>query len=176
MYKISLNNSAGFISIGIILLFIVILGGRVYSYKKGNKNSKKDLFSIVIGGIVGVLVVCAIVVMPMLNGISIQNNMLKVKFMSAFTTREITGEDVLEARVIDLNEETEYKPVNRTFGMGIGNYKEGKFKLANGEFALVYINSDKVLFIELEEEYLIVAPDNFEEFVQDFNENIFTIN
>lgn len=176
MYKISLTSSSSVFSIGIIILIIAILFERVYSYKKGNKNSKKDLIGIITGAIAGVVVICAIFILPLLNGIKIEKDVLSARFMSGFTSIEITENEILYAKVIDWKEEKEYKPTKRTLGTGIGDYKEGRYKLANGESALVYTNSTKVLLVELEDKYLLFAPDDFNDFVQNFNENIFTLN
>ncbi|GAA0177484.1 hypothetical protein SH2C18_07100 [Clostridium sediminicola] len=176
MYKISLAGSSSFFTIGITIFIIAILFERIYSYRKGSKNSKKDLIGIITGAIAGVVVIGAIFIMPLFNGIEIEKDVLSAKFISGFTSIQVTDNEILNAKVIDWNEEKEYQPNKRILGTGTGSYKEGKFKLANGESALVYTNSTKVLLVELEDKYLLLAPDNFDDFVQNFDQNIFALN
>lgn len=76
----------------------------------------------------------------------------------------IQREDIINVYVADWATDGELEPARRTNGTAMGNYRLGKFKLKNGESAIIMANSTRVLCIELEDKYLLLAPDNFEEF------------
>lgn len=171
MYTISLSGSSNFFKIGIVVFVVLIFVERLYRAK----NSKKDMFSAIIVGIVGLILLVSFVILPKLNGIKIEEGILKSTFATGFTKVEITKEDIQDAFVIDWIKDSEFKPSRRTLGSSFGNYNEGRFKLNNGSKALVYTNKTQNLCIQLEDKYLLLGPDNFEEFVEDFSQNIFKI-
>lgn len=176
MYKISYTAMSSIISIVVIFIFFISYIGTILKYKKNRKNNtRNDIITIIILTIVGIMLISLFFVLPLFNGVRIENGHLKVIFTTGFSKVDITEDDIIRVEVVDINIQEEYKPVTKNFGTGINNYKEGRFTLKNGEHALVYINEEKVLLIETNDKLLLLAPDEFTEFLSDFEENITNI-
>lgn len=61
------------------------------------------------------------------------------------------------AKILNLNTMKEYKPKIRKNGIGLPGYKEGWFKLKNGEKALLYVtDSSKVAYIPTKDSYSVL--------------------
>ncbi len=70
------------------------------------------------------------------------------------------------ARILDLDQEPEYKPRWRTFGTGLPGYKAGWFRLRNGEKALLSLtDTHRAVYIPTREGYALLLspaqPDSF---------------
>ena len=79
---------------------------------------------------------------------------------------------VENSRILNLNVDSELKPVRRTNGIGLPGYSEGWFRLANGERALLFV-SDRVnvIYLPTTEGYsVLLSTVNFEEFLESLSE------
>ena len=85
----------------------------------------------------------------------------------------IYEEEIVEAFVVDWDENTSLRPVIRTAGTSIGSYKTGWFKLNNGSPALLVTSSPKNLCIRTTQGlYLLLHPEDFAEFLEQFNNTL----
>jgi len=73
-----------------------------------------------------------------------------------------------KARIVDLREEAELKPVLRANGIGVPGYQVGWFRLNNGEKALLYMTDEsKVTCLPTTESYaLLLSVESAEEFLE----------
>lgn len=87
-----------------------------------------------------------------------------------FYQRLIPAESIIvaESMHIDIGEESPYKPVHRTNGIGLPGYASGWFKLRNGERALLFItNPLRVAYIATREGYsVLLSVQETERFLQ----------
>jgi len=61
------------------------------------------------------------------------------------------------ARLVDLNESTEYQTARRTVGTGLPGYRAGWFRLRNGEKALLYVTDPtRVVYIPTRAGYSVM--------------------
>jgi len=102
-------------------------------------------------------------------------------FISSEESRVMIGENLKVhtppyAREIVQREEQDLRPKIRTGGTALGGYRVGNFKLANGRSALIMANDTRVVAIELEDKYLLLAPDDFERFVIELNDRFVPVN
>ena len=79
---------------------------------------------------------------------------------------------VENSRILNLNVESEFKPVRRTNGIGLPGYGAGWFKLANGERALLFVTDRiNVVYMPTTEGYsVLLSTVNSEEFLESINE------
>jgi hypothetical protein len=77
--------------------------------------------------------------------------------------------EILGAFVVDWRDERSFRPKWRTGGVAFGGYRVGRFKLENGSPAVIMASGTKVLVIELEDKYLLLAPDDFDGLVAEVN-------
>lgn len=176
MYKVSMVGRGSYISIIILVALFILCIQRIVSYKRGQAKSKKDLIAVIVLIGVTILMTVMLFIIPSTNKITIRDNELTARFASAFTKIEITSEDIIDARIIDWNNEKDYEPMIRNMGTSTGDFKEGKFTLRNGANALIYTNTSKVLLIKLDDRYLLLGPDDFTGFIEDFKNEIYQLN
>lgn len=90
------------------------------------------------------------------------------------TRRTVFKEDVVRAFIADWREEGDLRPVLRTCGAHLGDYRVGWHLLANGERALLLSLSPVNLVLETREGYyILMSPPDFEVFVEVF-ESLFS--
>jgi hypothetical protein len=64
---------------------------------------------------------------------------------------------IAEARIVDLASEPALRPVLRTNGVGLPNYKVGWFRLRDGERALCFLTrTDSVLYLPTTKNYTLL--------------------
>jgi hypothetical protein len=74
--------------------------------------------------------------------------------------------DVDKARVLEQLGGSELRPVARTNGLGLPNFRSGWFRLANGEKALLFVSSERVVYVPTRDGYsLVVSPADPEGFL-----------
>ena len=79
--------------------------------------------------------------------------------------------DVVDIGVVDLREYSDLKPVTRTSGTGLPEYKLGWFRVANGAKAFLSVSPDRAVFIKLRDKrYVILIPGDIDEFVDRMKE------
>lgn len=108
---------------------------------------------------------------PLQTKVVVDTGSMQVK-LPPFAQRELVSADVVKAYVVDLSQAKELQPVAKTGGGDMGNYKIGRFTLRNGKPAILMTAGYRVLCIELENEYLLLAPKNFDYFVQEVDEKL----
>lgn len=157
---------------GIVAVVLVLTVFSIVKYLRNPKTSGNSLTGLIVKIVVLLVVGAVIFVLPGLNKIRIDDNRLDTFLITGFTRVSLASEDIIEARVVDWGSEPEMQPVRRNLGTGFGSYKEGRFTLRSGEKVLLYTNDIKVLFINAGERLYMFGPDDFEKFVECFNENI----
>jgi hypothetical protein len=173
-YQISVLAVQSFISVGIILLGVILVAKEIYALAVTKK--KKRIIYLVINSIVFCIVVGIFIVVPLFNGINVDQGELEINLTTGFENAVVTDDEIESAEIINLEEQSQYMPGDKEVGTQNGTYYEGVFYLKNNEKALVYINSIEVLKIELKEGgVLLLAPDDFEAFTADFSEKVMTI-
>ena len=75
---------------------------------------------------------------------------------------------VSEARVLDLDKNSEHYPKRRTFGTAVPGYASGWFRLRNGKKALVYLTKHQdVVYVPTSDGYsLLLSVDEPKRFVE----------
>lgn len=74
-----------------------------------------------------------------------------------------------EARIIDWNKETEFKPTWRTNGIALPGYLSGWFRLRNKEKALLFVTDvSAVVYVPTKRGYsLLLSPQNPKDFLKE---------
>lgn len=163
------------ITIVVIIGLIAIWLQRFYTFKKDQSDRKNNIISLISISIVTLIIGAVLIVLPALNGIAIKDHMLFARFSTAFTKVELQADEILGARIIDWREDTAFEPMIRTIGSSIGSYKEGRFTLRNRQPALVYTNTPQVLLVEVEDYVLLLGPDDFDAFINQFDKELYQV-
>ncbi len=101
--------------------------------------------------------------------------MLSLRLPSGFTFTDYTSDDIISAEVVDLNSQPEYAIQSKQVGTETRDYREGIFILENGDEAEVLLNGNQALFVKTKDRPLLLGPGNFENFISNFDENIFPV-
>jgi hypothetical protein len=128
--------------------------------------------------VIGIVIIPLILIMGLVAYSAI-NTRFEINGEGLHIRRAIYGRFILKESIIiensmilNLNADSELKPVRRTNGIGLPGYSEGWFKLANGERALLFV-SDRVnvVYLPTTEGYsVLISTVNFEEFLKSLNE------
>jgi hypothetical protein len=100
-------------------------------------------------------------------------------FWAAWSTREVTihggiygrtipraSLDTKHARIVEGLSTSDLKPVRRTNGLGLPNFRSGWFTLANKEKALLFVSSERAVYVPTDAGYaLVVTPADPEAFL-----------
>ena len=79
--------------------------------------------------------------------------------------------DLEQARVLDLRREKPYQLRWRTNGVGLPGYSAGWFKLRNGEKALAFVTSSRVVYVPTRIGYvLMMSPEHSDELLTTLRE------
>ena len=128
--------------------------------------------------VIGIVIIPVILIMGLVAYSAINTrfeiNGEGLHFKRAIYGRFIPKESIIveNSRILNLNADSELKPVRRTNGIGLPGYSEGWFKLANGERALLFV-SDRVnvIYLPTTEGYsVLLSTVNFEEFLESLKE------
>jgi|Deesub1362A_J573_1020465.scaffolds.fasta_scaffold00035_27 hypothetical protein len=84
--------------------------------------------------------------------------------------------EILGAFVVDWQDDQSFQPKRKINGAAFGGYRAGRFKLKNGSHAVIMAAGTKVLVIELEDKYLLLAPDDFDGLVAELNRRFIPVN
>lgn len=97
--------------------------------------------------------------------VEVRNDGLRIK--GSLYGRFIPKEDIIEdgIRTLDLSAERDYKPKIRTNGIGLPGYKEGWFRLRNGEKALLFVTSDVVVYVPTKDFAVMLSVEKPEAFI-----------
>ena len=129
-------------------------------------------FSVIGIVIIPLILIMGVVVYSAINT-RFEVNLEGLHIKGAIYGRFISKESIMieNTRILNLNSESQLKPVRRTNGIGLPGYSEGWFKLANGERALLFV-SDRVnvVYIPTREGYsVLLSTVNHEEFLESLN-------
>jgi len=171
-YSISILSSLNPLLFALLAVAGLLLGKAIYTYKTFPDLRGKAIKEIVIGAPVTLLVLVIFIVVPLISGININKNELSLKLPTGFTFVTYTGNDILSAKIVDLETQPEYAIKSKVVGTESRGYREGIFQLANGTEAEVLLNGKKALYVETTGKPLLLGPDYFDNFVKDFSENI----
>lgn len=170
-FKLGTTLAMSLFSYGITALIAGITLFSIFTKKhKRPKIVTVFLFALIL------FMIWLLIIVPNNAGIEIKRGEMKISIpLSAKIT--ITPDDVVSCKIIDWNENTEYKPAIRTFGTSIGNYRVGSFKLKNGKTAKMLTIGDKAIAIELKNEsyLLLLAPKDFDDFVKAIDDNFIEV-
>jgi len=171
-YIISFFSSFNPLFLALFAIAALLIGKAIYTYKSFPDLRRKAIREMVLGGLVVILLLGLFIVIPLISGITINKNELSLRLTSGFAFTTYTSDDILSAKVIDLETQPEYLIQSKLIGTETRHYREGLFKLENGTEVEVFLNGTKALYVETTGKPLILGPDHFEEFVKDFSENI----
>lgn len=171
-YSISLINSFNPLFFALLAIALLLLGKAVYTYKSFEDLRGNAIKEMVVGGLVLVFILGLFIVVPLISGISIKNNDLSLRLPTGFTFISYTGDEIISAKVVDLETQPEYAIKSKQVGTEIRNYREGIFILENGLEAEVFLNGNQALYVETTGKPLLLGPNHFENFVNDFSANI----
>lgn len=166
-FKLGSTFTMNLFSYGIIAL---IAGITLFSFLT-KKNKRPKFVSFFLCALI-FFMIWLLIIVPSNAGITIENDELKINIpLSAEIT--VARKDVASCKVVDWNQDTDYKPLLRTFGTSLGDYRIGNFKLKNGKSAKLLAIGEKAVVIELKNEnhLLVLAPKDFDGFVKVIDEN-----
>ncbi len=85
--------------------------------------------------------------------------------------KKVFNLDTLEkVSIIDLDKTSEFSPVWRTFGMSLGSYHIGKYKLNSDVVGLMIVNKDKPVVLKEKDKVAIITPKRQEAFIRELQE------
>ncbi len=168
-YPLSVPPGAGWFLV-IILLPLLFLSPVIWADLKRKPKAARAVMSVFLIGIV-LLMVFLIIVSPVMTKAVIDDGELTVR-TPPYATIRLEREEIRAAYVADWRETTELMPVVRTGGTAMGTYKTGHFRLENGADAVLMTATSRVLVLDVGSRFILVAPDNFDAFVQEFGERV----
>lgn len=174
-YSISLLSSINPLFFALLFLIVLLLGKSLYTLKVFPELKKKSIREIIVGSLVFLIVLGLFVVTPLLSRIRISEGELDLRLATGFINLSLTSKDIISAQVVELTPESEFFINDKVIGTATRDYHEGVFKLNNQTEAAVLLNGNQALLIKSIEKTLLLGPDHFEAFVNDFSENIFPL-
>jgi len=169
IFKLSPLLSFWILSLGMIAGLIALTLFIFFFAKGGARN-----LSIFISA--GALLICfyLLILAPLQTSVNMGEGYLELK-APPYANERVEKEEVLRAYVVDWKENENLKPVLRTGGTSFGDYKTGWFRLKNGEDAIIITSQSRVLCLQLREKYVLIAPDDFERFLEEVNNRFIRI-
>jgi|LGVF01.2.fsa_nt_gb hypothetical protein len=174
-YSISILSFFNPLFIALFALVLILLGKAIYTLKSFPELRGKAIKELVFGSLVTILLLAIFIVLPLIGGITIKSDMLSLRLPSGFTFTDYTSDDIISAEVVDLNSQPEYAIQSKQVGTETRDYREGIFILENGDEAEVLLNGNQALFVKTKDRPLLLGPGNFENFISNFDENIFPV-
>lgn len=171
-YSISILNTLNPLIFPILVIIGLLLGKAVYTYKSFPDLRGKAIRELLIGIPVTILILVIFIIAPLIAGVSINKSELSLRLSTGFTFATLSKDEILSARIVDLETQPEFALKSKVIGTKIRDYREGIFQLENGTEVEVFLNGKKALYIETTGKPLLLGPDHFDNFVKDFNENI----
>ncbi|SHE85177.1 PH domain-containing protein [Alkalibacter saccharofermentans] len=175
MYRVSVESIGGMVFLGVLFgvgILMVLAAIKFARQEKSDRKSKKAVLELGIMVAVALLTVGLYVAMRFLNVVEIEDGSLKAVFLTGFKSVEIAQVDMTDVYIIDWKADRQYAPARRIMGTSIGSFREGRFTLSNGDRAYLLANGSRVLVVKTRDDIYFFGPDEFEEFVSDFETNI----
>jgi len=96
-----------------------------------------------------------------------------IEFRWGLISKKVPYHEIVLVKKYDPIKEREISLSTRTFGIGLPGYRIGYFKLRNGKNAfLILTRKEKAIYIEKEDEAIIVSPQREEEFLKAVEGNL----
>ena len=171
-YSISILSSFNPLFFALVAVAGLLIGKAIYTFKAFPEFRGKAIKEMVYGGVVSILILGLFIVVPLISGISINKNELSLRLPSGFTFEALTGDEILSAKVVDLEAQPEFATATKVVGTKIRDYREGIFKFENGTEVMIFLSGKKALYVETTGKPLLLGPGNFDSFVKDFDKNI----
>ncbi|MBC3889205.1 hypothetical protein GH810_12860 [Acetobacterium paludosum] len=174
-YSVSLLSTINPLFFAALALVGLLLGKAIYTYKAYHDLRGKAIREIVLGSLVLIFIIAAFIVLPVLAGITVNENNLSLRLPSGLTYETIPKEDILSATVINLDEHPEYAIKSKVVGAEIRHYREGIFNLENGIEATAFYDDNTVLLVQTTNRTLLLGPDHFADFVKNFGDQLISV-
>ncbi|WKY47841.1 PH domain-containing protein [Eubacteriaceae bacterium ES3] len=174
-YSVSLIHSINPLFFAILALGLLLMGKSVYTLKSFPELKSKSIKELVVGSVVMIGVLALFIVLPLLSTITITDNQLEVRLSSGFTNLTVSSQDVQSAVVITLNSDPATTIADKIVGTSSRDYLEGMFQMEDGTEAGILLNGDQALMVKTAEQTLFLGPDDFDDFLADFNSTIFPV-
>lgn len=160
MFRMTASQSSLLFGVAVLAIVVVSL---LLSFIKKKGAQRYYLLFIVVSMVLGLgyLFIYA----PGKVAVFLREDDLEVA-IPPFVKESWAYEDISKAFVADwTNAEHEgLLPAQRTMGTAIGEYRTGRFTLANGQKALLMVKGSRFICLETPIETLILAPDDLEVF------------
>lgn len=153
-----------------IILSLVIIGLVIWFYSE----DKNRVMGVGIIGIVLILFIYLFLIAPAQTTIVLDYDTLTVN-IPPYAHETVQKEEILRISVVDLESDESLRPKSKKFGAGTRSYKKGWFKLANGRDAIMMTTGTKAVCLELDDKYILLSPDRFDDFVEELNEKFMTV-
>ncbi|WP_031517115.1 PH domain-containing protein [Desulfofalx alkaliphila] len=147
----------------LIVASVLLSGVVVWRRMKRRTQLKGRLISLALILAVAGLFVYFFIFAPMQNKVLVGYGTLEVHALP-YAKEVVHREDLVAVYEVELDQREELKPVKRVRGMGIGNFRVGRYQLQNGATATFMAADNKMICLELEDKYLLLAPGNYDDF------------
>ena len=87
----------------------------------------------------------------------------------------VKKEEILRISVVDLEYDESLRLKSKKIGASTRSCRKGWFKLANEGDAIIMTTGTKVVCLELNNMYILLSPDRFDDFVEELNERFMTV-
>ncbi len=152
-----------------IIIGLVIIGVIVWFYSEGVYK----IIGTTIMVIVIILIMYFILILPMQAKVVLDET-LEVN-IPPYVHEIIYKDEIIRGTVVDLEHNESLRPKYQKFGGGLGSSKMGWYKLTNGKDAIMMTTGTRVVCLELEDKYILLSPDRFDDFVDELNEKFIPI-
>lgn len=159
MFPLSVPAGILAINIGIVVFVAAIMVAVFFTVRGGAR-----IFGVAVSGVVLLLLFYLFIVAPEQVYVAVEDT-LRIN-APPYARMELGRDQVRRAYVVDWSENEDLRPVAKTNGMATGTYRVGWFVLGNGRKALLVTAGTRVVCLETDDIFLLLAPDRFEEFVE----------
>jgi len=118
------------------------------------------IFAATVSGLVFLLLLYVFIIAPGQVYVAAENT-LKVN-APPYARMNVPREEISEAYVADWSARSEAAPVQKTNAIATGAYRVGWFTSRNGRRALIVSKGTRVLYLEMTNVSLLLAPDDFD--------------
>ncbi len=150
---INLINIVG-LNLGILIIWITIWHG---------SNIKHRKIALIVVGFIFILILYLSLISPMQAKVVLAEK-LEIS-IPPYAHEIIPKEEIMRIYVVDLENNQSLQPIKKIIGGEMGDSKEGIFQLRNQKKAIMKTEGSKVICIELNDKYIMVTPDRFDDFV-----------
>ena len=160
MFRLTAPQSS--VLLGVIVLAVVVVSLLLSFIRKKGVQRYYLLFmaaTLVLG--LGYLMFYA----PSKVAASLSEDALEVA-VPPFIKKSWAYQDISQAYMADwtATDQEGLRPVQKTMGTSVGEYRTGWYKLANNQKALLMVNGTRSICLETASEVLLLAPDDLEGF------------